>query len=64
MKQEKAYIKVSKLRMEIEVKKAEVKNLLPKAIKELRSEGFSYDKIVKILDIGKITAIKLTKTKP
>ena len=59
--EQKAYIKISKLRIEIEVKKEKIKKLIPNAVKELRKEGLSYDKITKILDIGKITAIKLSK---
>ena len=41
----------------------EIKSLKKKAVKELRAMGYSYDRIVNMLAIGKITAIKYSKGK-
>jgi 4-aminobutyrate aminotransferase-like enzyme len=38
-----------------------LKKLKPKAVKELRRLEYSYDDIIKILGIGKISAIKWAK---
>ena len=40
---------------------SEINKLKPKAVKELREIGYSYDMIISILHSGKVTAIKYEK---
>jgi len=59
----KAYEKIIKLRgQKIKLSK-EIELLKGKAVRELKDLDYSYDDIIKILGIGKITAIKIIKSK-
>lgn len=49
-------LKAEKIKIDMKIK-----NLKPKAVKELREMGYSFDKIVNILGIAKINAIKYSK---
>lgn len=45
-------------KMKIDIK---IRDLKPKAVKELRLMGYSYDRIVRMLNIGKVNAIRWSK---
>lgn len=61
IEKEKVYFEIAKLRTEIEIIKRKIDRLIPLAIKQLRDEGLSYDRITRILEIGKVTALKIDK---
>lgn len=61
MVEEPTYVKIVKLRQEIKKLFEEIRKLEPKAVEELRLEGVSYDNISKLLNIGKVNAIRFAK---
>ena len=58
-----SYVRIIELNAKKITLNHEIKNLKPKAVRELRAMGYSFDKIVTMLSIGKINAIKYSKGK-
>jgi len=58
---EKNYEQIIELKAEKIKIDMKIKNLKPTAVKELRKMGYSFDKIINILGIGKLNAIKYSK---
>lgn len=61
--QSQSYVRIIELNAEKIKLDKKIEKLKPKAVKELRAMGYSFDKIVRMLNIGKITAIKILKNK-
>jgi hypothetical protein len=56
-----AYLEIIKNRQDIKKLCERIEELKPKAVVELRDEGLNYDNIAKLLNIGKVNALKFAQ---
>ena len=59
----KSYLEILRLRGKANFLARHIEQLKQKAVEELRKEGYSFDEITKLIGIGKVTAIRLSKLK-